>query len=404
MPLIASLILASIPALSLFGVSSVFILLAVASLLFLGQKREIIPLAKTDYFFVLVLCFPLVAAIITMLVNHNWEWSYVDKYIRYPMGALAFVLMLKGARIKLDLSLLKLGFYVAALIGFSYALYQKIILEQELASAGIFSISFGEIMTAIAVISLLRFEQNRVNAPLWRILSFSLATLATIMAGTKGAWVAYPFLLWFVFDLYFGKHLWKQLAIFLGAILMIGVIMWIIPFSKNRIKSAVSDVTGYYAKDSFTPTSQGLRLMMWDTALEIYQDNPIFGVGPADVSSELISRCETSSNESISATIDKYKSCLSHVHNDWLESLAGQGILGSLSFALFIFFPLIFSFKQRHNSCEKIKVMAYFNIIINVGFSIFCLTQCLHMAPRDFWIAFNMFSFVQLRLPALATV
>lgn len=390
-------IIALLPLLSLWNISTVIILSAITFLFFVLNYDAEVKLGKVDYWFMAILALPLLTVIMVMLITNTWEWSYVDLYLRHLLGGLSFFFILKSRESPINLSWLKLGFYAAALLGFACALYQKVVLGVGLASAGVFPISFGEIMTAVAVISLLSLEQNRINAPIWRLLAFVLASFASIIAGTKGAWVAYPFLLWLVFDFYFGRNLRKQLVISLGTLLLMGAVMWTIPFSRNRIKSAVSDVTGYYTKDTFTPTSQGLRLLMWNNSLAIYTEYPVFGVGPSQVNEEIIQACYNSPKSSVSSQVDSFKQSITHAHSDWIQSLVGQGIFGISTFALFVFFPLVYSFKQRRNTCAKARAMAYFNLLVQVGFSIFCLTQCLHAAPRELWITLCVLSFALLR-------
>ncbi len=391
-------IIALAPLLSLFGVGAVFLLILTSLLSFYKNNNNANNLEKVDWIFILIFTLPFLVAVLSMLVNQSWVWRYVDKYIRYPVGALSFYLLMKRKVEIKNLKPLKQGIYLAASVGFFYALVQKIILGYSLASAMIFSISFGEIMTMIAALSLLKFDNDSLNNWFKRIAFFVLAMLASIMAGTKGAWIAYPFLLWIIFNFHFNKNVRKQLFIFFVTMCTLVALLWGIPFSRQRIQYAVDDVKGYYEQGAFRPTSQGLRLMMWNTAIEIYKDNPVFGVGPANVNEELVLRCQHSSNESIRSKLNTYKHYLMHVHNDWLQALAGQGLLGLLALLSFAFTPIFYCFLNWKRCVGRARTWLYFNILINVGFAIFCTTQCLHMVPRDFWITFNIFSLVQLRL------
>ncbi|MFV0365728.1 MAG: O-antigen ligase family protein [Mangrovibacterium sp.] len=396
---IGSFIISLIPLLSLWGISSVFLLLVAVLIPFVSKNYDAsLKLTKVDWSFVVVFAFPLLAVIFTMLATNTWQWACVDKYLRYPLGGLAFFFMLKSKKNVVDLAWLRFGFYAAALVGFVYAYYQKEVLGMALATGGIFPISFGEVMAFIAVISLLKFDDSKSNAFVWRLLFFALALLASIMAGTKGAWVAYPILLWFIFDFHYEKHLGKQIGIFLVSLSLVSIILWSIPFSQNRIKLAVSDVTGYFSQEEFHPTSQGLRFMMWHTALEMYKDHPWFGVGAPQVRTELAEYCKTSPNASVRKTFPSYQHCLTHVHNDWLEALAGQGLLGFFSFVFFAFYSMVVCLVNRKKYTGEARMWIYFNILTNVAFAIFCCTQALHTAPRDLWIAFSAISFAQFRI------
>lgn len=394
--LISSGIIALIPVLSLWGVSGLFVLLA-ASLLMLPNFDTDVRLSKIDWGYIAVLCFPVVTVVASMLVSDSWQWRQIDRYIRYPLGALVFFFMLKGRKQALHLDMLKIAFYLASTVGFICALYEKVILGIPLAGSWLFSISFGEIMAIIAVLSLLKFDDTKCNASIWRMLFFTLALLASVMAGTKGAWVAFPLLLWFIFDFHYRKHLGKQIAVFCVSLFVVSILLWSIPFSKQRINQAVSDVTGYFNQEEFHPTSQGLRLMMWDTALDISKDNFWFGVGISEIPEELRDRCQHSSNASVREKYDSYQVYLSHLHNDWLQSLVGQGIFGLLAFICFAFYSAFICFRDRNNCTEEARMWAYFNILTCIAFAIFCCTQCLHAAPRNLWIALSVLSFAGFR-------
>lgn len=391
-----SLIIALIPALAICGITSTFILLA-ASLMFICSNYDSsMKLKKVDWIYVAILCSPLVSAVLSMLVCQNWEWKVVDKYMRYPLGAICFFLLLKRKSGTIDLTILKLGFYSAAVLGLLWASYQKLFLGVHLAGAGVFSITFGEVMTFIATICALEFGSSKCNRLIWRILFFVLAAFASIMSGAKGAWVAYPVLLWIVFDFYYQKNLAKQLTVFSLALLLTASVFWSIPFSRNRIKQAVSDVTGYFTEEEFHPTSQGLRLMMWETALDIAKDYPVFGVGASNVSSELIERCRNSTRKA-TAGVETYQYCLVHMHNDFFETLSGQGFVGLISYFSCLFFSSIICFKSRNRYSKEMRLWIYIHLLMQVGFAIFSLTVCPRLAARDFLIAFCVLSFAELR-------
>ncbi len=399
---LASLFLALIPVLTLWGVSGVFILLPAAILLVISNYDVKLQLEKIDWIYIGILCFPLFSVVLSMQFNQSWEWQYVDIYMRYPLGALAFFFLLKGHNAKLDLKWIKIGFYATALIGFSWALCQKQVLGIYLAGAGVFSISFGEIMTVVAVISALRFDDSKVNAPIWRVLAFVLSMLASLMSGAKGSWVAYPVLLWLLFDFYYNKNLGKQLLLFFSTMMVLSAVLWSVPFSKQRIQGAVSDVTAYFNHEEFTPSSQGLRLLMWDTALSITKDNLLVGVGAPQVSAELKARCEHSEVESVAKKYQSYQVYLVNMHSEWMEILAGQGIVGFLGFLFLMFYTPFICFQSRNRVSGEARVWAYLHLLVQMGFIIFSLTVCPQTAARNFWITLGVLSFAGFRRKSLS--
>ncbi len=359
------------------------------------QKGQDTKLYTIDKVFLTAMCLCFIVPILSMLCNHFWEWRYIDKYSRFLAGALVYWALVRNQKLTINTSWLKLGFYSASFIGFLYASYQKLFLGIHLANAAIFSISFGEIMTFVAAICLLQLGKGRLEKWTWRTLFFIFAFAASLMAGTKGAWVAYPLLLAIVIHYQLNKSL--RIKAYTALITILILVFSLIPFTRQRIQSAYQDVTLFFTEDKYHFTSQGARLLMWNFALEAYTEKPICGLGPGRVNDAILAKSLASTDSSIQTQMQAGKEYIVHAHNDWIETLAGLGILGFISFAIFALYPVYINIKYRKKATSSIRMWSSFSLITCCGFAIFMLTQCLHSTPREVWIAFNILSFSQLR-------
>ena len=128
---------------------------------------------------------------------------------------------------------------------------------------------------------------------------------------------------------------------FVKGIILLGLIIltpWVsyqlFPSFKYRVDVTVWDVKQYLEKDQdLTEKSASLRLLAWENALKIFLKNPVFGVGIADLESEM----------AIQYKIDQVRakefSRPTNPHNQYLEYLSGLGLIGLMTLIFAIFYP-----------------------------------------------------------------
>lgn len=108
------------------------------------------------------------------------------------------------------------------------------------------------------------------------------------------------------------------------------VIVATVPSLKNRYTNTIEDIKAYTNNEDVTHRSLSKRFLVWGFAAKIWSENPMFGVGPGNVKTEILSRYEDSKYRVESSER------VSDAHNQFLEAGAGLGILG-FSTLLFIF-------------------------------------------------------------------
>lgn len=106
--------------------------------------------------------------------------------------------------------------------------------------------------------------------------------------------------------------------------------------------------------------STAVRVLLWRTAVELIEENPLLGTGTGDIKDELI---KIYKERDYIYIIDKQL----NIHNQFLQSWAALGPLGLLLSLMCFLLPFYYAIK-RHN-----LVLGLFAVI--VGFS--CLTECI---------------------------
>lgn len=129
------------------------------------------------------------------------------------------------------------------------------------------------------------------------------------------------------------------------------------PQSTNRLESITNN--NYENQPNYE------RLLMWQSASNMFIDHPIFGVGYGNYYTNYIS-------EYRSPLAREYQR---HPHNTFLEKLSEAGILGGISYLLLILYFIFNSVKTFIKNKNPIN-LSYLACIL--AYSIGCLTDCLY--------------------------
>ncbi len=95
------------------------------------------------------------------------------------------------------------------------------------------------------------------------------------------------------------------------------------------------------------------RITIWGNAAEIIKQNPIFGVGVGDVKNELV-KTYTKNNERWA--VDKKFGA----HNQYLETIVGQGIVGFVLLMLFVCLSFYVAFTKKNSVWILVLVVITF--------------------------------------------
>ena len=142
----------------------------------------------------------------------------------------------------------------------------------------------------------------------------------------------------------------KRSFYFFRSALIFIIILFIVHLKTNRI----SDFAAKIPIESIS-TSSSIRLQIWKNTYSLWSENSILGVGPSDIREAIKTKLAASGNLEF-ATGDY------NMHNQFLESLIGLGILGLLALLAILYF----SFKSAAGN--KSILFVYLLLIITVNF------------------------------------
>lgn len=118
---------------------------------------------------------------------------------------------------------------------------------------------------------------------------------------------------------------------------LVAILYLNVPFFQQRLSGSVADALQYSRPESQRRYSSiSLRFKAWESAWKIYRQAPFLGTGSADIETQMIRQYR---HDGFSARRSLW---LDSVHNQYLESLAGSGLVGLSLLLLLLVFPIFF--------------------------------------------------------------
>lgn len=193
------------------------------------------------------------------------------------------------------------------------------------------------------------------------------AAIGLILSGMRSLWpmlVVSPLLMaWLLGALRWPRVPAQTSAAVLAAALVVAALAY--GTIHDRVMSLVADVAN--VTDGNYDNSLGQRLRVWDGALELIAQNPLFGVGPGNVRSDLHA-----------ATLEPgmKELAFSHAHNMVLNALVRSGVFGLLAVVAMFAVPLWLAARAPKDAVGRVgfALMASFcavylvNGAVNISF------------------------------------
>ena len=261
------------------------------------------------------------------------------------------------------------GVFVGTIGAAGLALYQRLIMGMERSAGFNLSIMFGDIAVAMGMMSLASITLfSKTRWALLPYIAFLAGLLTSVLSGSRGGWIT---LVVCVIPLYvYGEQeTRRRLSLIFGmGLVLFAIIVFIPKFNvPQRFSDAMVDINQYLLGN--VNTSIGSRLEMWKGAWRMFIENPLLGVGRANFHeglNALIAR------KFLSPAVQIYY----HAHNDILQALATQGLVGGAALGGLYLAPLRFFLQcwRRHDAAQP---YALAGVLLVVSYIVSGLTQVL---------------------------
>lgn len=177
--------------------------------------------------------------------------------------------------------------------------------------------------------SILDWKQKKTSLVVC-VVFFMISFLGLLLNATRGAWLAIAITLPIVSILY--DRSLKKIFFLISLIAATSCIFMANPHLQQRAESITST----------TFQSNTERLLMWNSAFNMFKDHPVFGVGIGQYAGKYIKEYKAVEAKEIQR----------HCHNNFLQMLAENGLIGFLGFVYLFGYLLIVSlvnFFRHHN-------------------------------------------------------
>lgn len=371
------LILLCYPALLLTvkgGMGVLFFLLLIASIacIYLTRKSDL--LAHWDGYsiaFSLAMASPVVAIFLSQAYHGELSSPAYDWASRFLLSIPIFF-ALRQLNISTPM-VLQFAIPLGALITLIALIHDPYVWEhnRHTTSEAFNRIHFGNlalILGFLALFSINREKKDHVLILIFKYGGFLAGIYMSIQTGQRGGWLAIPPLLLLWVFAHNRKNLWLKLSI---VVLLLAFASWLsYSFSDlvhNRIDYIFDDLNNYAQGNK--DTSIGIRIQLWHAALYLFNENPLFGVGPEGFRAAMPTLSTTGMLTPIAASLGT-----SEVHNEFLAKCAGTGFFGLMSILSVFFVPLFIFFRTAKSNTSIARVASYMGICLVSGFFVFGLT------------------------------
>ncbi|MCT7357732.1 O-antigen ligase family protein [Thalassolituus pacificus] len=212
------------------------------------------------------------------------------------------------------------------------------------------------LLSAVSAYFCLSFWKTSKSISAVALLAATLYLYAAIASGTRGSFLAIPLIaVFFIFHV-------RSLKVVIASLILSTALAAAIYQSplQHGIDRAIKNVTNYVNGEGNNRNSAGARLMLWETAICMGKEKPIFGVG---------------THQFLPASQDQSLNCKSNLrpfvqaHSLYFNTLATMGVTGLTCLLLFGFFLCRESMNVRSGYTHKYAV-----VIITLTIAAYSLT------------------------------
>lgn len=227
----------------------------------------------------------------------------------------------------------------------------------------------------VMILSMLCLVSIRSNDSIFgNILKFTGAIIGlyiSLYAGSRGGWVAFPFLAILIFYLKIRnlsiKSKWQKPTIALLALLTL-IILYFMAYKNINALSIRIDIAINEIRDSFTNesynTSVGTRIAMWKISLLTLVPMAGFtGFGEGSMGTIV---------SSLNLDSQKFAGPIFHLsntgpHSDLLSKLLSMGYVGGAAYLATLLIPWVFFWKNKCNPQANIRIAAHIGLCFVAG-------------------------------------
>jgi len=328
------------------------------------------------------------ATSLLITVISGFEYKAIGKYLHLVL-VIPIYIYLRHSGVKLFY--IWYGLVIGAVVASGVAIYEVVFLNQSRARSLTHPIIFGNLALVMGCMSLASmgwFKQRSNWQVILPVLAALCGVLASLLSGSRGGWIALPFIM-LVFFLYIkSRFSIKQVVISMVLSITAMGVVYVVPqtqvkFQVDRTLTSLQQYAGSDIQSINRTTSVGARLEMWQASWRIFRDNPFIGVGWGHYKKQAQQQVDDGIRNKMAAEYD-------HPHSEYFATLASAGIIGIIVL-LILFLTPIWLFIQfiKHGKVADSKRLALAGLVLIVAYIVFGISESMLMRSRSV----NFFTF-----------
>ncbi|VAW70387.1 hypothetical protein MNBD_GAMMA10-3124 [hydrothermal vent metagenome] len=337
-------------------------------------------------FYFSVSLFFLSTLIITL--NAGFVYKVLGKYIHLLLVIPVYIyLRHTGVR----LIFLWYGLVMGSIMSAGIAVYDVHILFLGRAKGLTHPILFGNMALVMGCMSVAGYgwfkRRGKIQA-LLPVIALLSGIFASVLSGSRGGWVAVPFLI-AAFFWYIQPHFsLKSKFIITAMVFVISCALYLVPQTKvgfhiDRTVDSIQQYSDSEITSNKRATSVGTRFEMWQAAWKMYLDNPVLGVGWGHYE-------ETAQQQVDQGLRNKVAALHDHPHSQYFSALANGGTVGFIALMILYLIPVwLFVKSIKQGKTPDIRRLALAGLVLIIAFMAFGLSEPMLFRSRSV----NFFAF-----------
>lgn len=319
------------------------------------------------------ICVALASPFLMMLVSEIWHQTLLMRALDAPLRFLiAIPLFMVVAR--LPKSILKwtdLSFAFGAISGLIVMWFFPGDAADRLSSRFLNAIHFGDIALLLGVLSALSinwWNKDSVAVRCVKYVGLIAGLIVSVLSGSRGGWIAIPMIaVLIIYVQACRKTAWWRWALFGCVVLSMLAVYFLSDNLRERLDMIYLNLSEYTQGNK--DTSIGVRLQLYRTAMILFCQHPIFGLGPEGFAHHLQALVDLGQLTPLAAQLGR-----GEVHNQLLAYMVSAGTLGGVALLSIYIIPGIFFWQYLNASDRQTQRVALMGLVFVLAFGVFGLT------------------------------
>lgn len=323
-------------------------------------KNHATKFTKAEKMLIFSISFYIVMMVISTLINYT-ELNDVEKFFaKYNkvIYFLGFVYLLKY----IDFGFQKFEFFIKTM---AYLILFMLIVEVaiygfgthlggELSNKGTGAWFFSSVLIATIFLSFYKIHTKQVISSVHYASLSVVLLLVIVLSSTRSIWLSLFIALLITIPLAIKTFDLKKIMTLKNTLIIFVLLIITFSFVSNKLEKRVGDaldnIQEMQAGEYYN--SLGLRLVMYQIAIDGFKENPVTGIGEVNYKKQLNEVYEKkigTKEEEMYKKISKFK----QIHNQFLMDAWMKGIFGLISILMIFLLPFIYFYKYMDSPENK---------------------------------------------------